>query len=518
MPNTKRFAILLFFGFLIHALIISKLIYYYLSPLTYNSYNTQPKHKHQIIDRNNIVLASTNTLYSAYIDPTDSDMQTVLAKLEHALPDLDLAKIISRWDQKTRFIWLERHIENPSTLEQLAIPGVHLIQDTKRIYPYSKSAAHLIGFTDCEHIGLAGLEYHFDQHLTTQPLQLTIDIRVQTIVHHLLQEGMEHFQANAANAILININTGEILAYVSLPSYDTHNPVPNSDDTQEHSPLFDRNALGVYEFGSVLKVSNLAFALNSNKYNLSTSINIPAYIHYGRFKISDFGDNNPKNISLLNAFLRSSNKANALLALELGSQPQRAFLEQLGYFSPINLSFTIAKSLFPKKWSIGTTITSSFGYGIAISSLHLIQGFARLITGRKIELSLIKTNDNKIFDQFLPKHVSEQVQYALRQCVLVGYAKKAGVDKLFVGAKTGTANLLDKKGKYLEGKNRVTAIAGFPLLSTNELHKEQFALVVCLENPKASKETFGFATAGWIAAPIAKNIIEKIAPILGIYK
>lgn len=519
-------------GLTLNLLICAKLIHHYFNPTTliFNDYT--PTYKYSIMDRNGVSLVNTTTLYSAYLDPAYIDnLSQTLDKLAPFVPNLDFARIIAQYDPRSRFIWLARHVPNPEQLESLNLPYLNLISDPKRLYPYKQITAHLLGFTDSDQNGLSGLEYHLNDQLKRNAVRTTIDIKLQTIIFNTLKAGLEQFQAKAGNALLINIHTGEILAYVSLPSYDPSNRIISN---QEYDPLFDRNALGVYEFGSVLKITNLAFALESGFYTLDDKVSIPAHLQYGRFKISDFQHHQARTLTVLETLLLSSNKGNALMALQIGSEKQKEFFEKLGYFDPLaDIPLVVAKTLKPKVWSKGTTITASYGHGIAMTGLHLLQGFARILTGKKIRLSLIKKdmcsnfesekdykkeNNKTNFEQILNQKTAREMQFAVRECVQNGFAKKAGVNGLFVGGKTGTANLLNEKGKYVEKQNRVTILAAFPLLSSNHLHKDQFALLVCVERPQASAQTFGFATAGWIAAPIAREIIKKIAPILGIFE
>lgn len=512
--SVSRLVMLLLFGILVNILIVARLISYYMKQDEKMVPSVPALCKLPIFDRNYTPIAFSTQLYSAYIDPSEiDDPEEVLNTLEKKIPELDITKIKKQWSSDKRFIWLARYLDNPEVFENLGREDIFVIQDIKRVYPQNNTCAHIVGFVDVDQKGLSGVEYRHDKKLEKESVQLSLDTRLQNHLREALMWGMEEYSAKAANGMIINADTGEILAMVTLPDFN-----PNDRKTITKDNIFDRNTLGVYEFGSILKTTTLALALNSRQFRLKDQISIPVYLPYGKYKITDISRNHIGSMSVCDTLVYSSNKGMAIMALQVGQEKQQEMFRLLGYYDQIVLPIPTARSVIPRVWNKGTTITASYGYGFALTPLHVMRGFARLVTGKKVQLSLYKLQHKPVFEEIFPEHMVNDMHYALRQVVLEGSGRKAEVKGIFMGGKTGTANQLSGR-HYVKGNNITTFIGCFPITSDRVEHidKPKYIFMVSLQSPKASLKTAGYATGGQIAAPVAKILLEKIAPLLNIF-
>lgn len=514
MIYINRLFVLLGTGLALNFLILLKLVVIYHKKEPYNASKYILPERYHILDRNDEILAISVPFYSVYIDPSNIyNPDFILETLKKHLQQMDIETIKKKWEKtyntNKRFIWIARHIDNPQVIEQLDLPDVHIVPDIKRTYPQGITAAHLTGMVDVDLNGLAGVEHFSDTRLKSGNIKLTIDARVQSILYKTLLEGMHEFSAKAAQGIIVNAETGDILAMVSLPTFD-----PTDRTTINSKNMFDRNTIGVYEFGSIMKTANLALGLKSGQFKLSTIVHVPPYLPFGRFKIKDIKNNSITSMSVLEGFIESSNKCNALMALAIGEEAQQENFRNLGFFDKFQLGIPIAHPLYPRTWSKGTLITSSYGYGIAVTSLHVARAFARMVTGKKIELRLFDSMPlpDYINDRIFSDDVVKEMHYALQATI-----KKAHVPGLFVAGKSGTANMR-MGSRYIEKYNMTTFVGIFPILSTNPKHegKGKYIIMISLENPTGSK-TGGWITGGQISAPIVKRVIEQIGPILEVY-
>jgi cell division protein FtsI (penicillin-binding protein 3) len=471
--------------------------------------------KADITDRNGVLLATSVATSSCFIDPSSIiDSQETAEKLSElkGLPTKE--KIFDKIKNKRKkFVWLIRHI-SPKIQQQimnLGLPGVFFKKDYKRVYPLGSLFSHIIGACDIDGAGLCGLEKNFDQNLIIKgnnffKLTLSLDLRIQSIIREELLDSIEKYSAEGGNAILMNIN-GEVLAIVSLPDFD-----PNSLQIKMMKQMFNRNTLGVFEPGSVLKIVNVAIALETKKADLNSIFDASVPVKLGRFLIKDFkGKNRP--LTLTEAFVFSSNIAAVKIAQTFGPKIQKMFMEELGLFEKVSLEVPeIGKTIKPKIWHDSTFVTASYGYGISVSPINLLRSVATIIgDGYLVQPTIVKGKflDNKK-QKIISASTSEKVRSLMRAVVKLGTARKAEVEGAQIFGKTGTAYKISKKG-YGNEKNRAritTFIGGFP---TN---KPEYVMIIMLDNPKPVPESFGYATAGWNVTKTAGNIFQKIIPIL----
>lgn len=472
--------------------------------------------KADIVDRNGELLATSLSTASCYIDPSVvidvNETAMKLSKIE-GFPDAEHIKQKLK-DKNKHFVWITRHV-TPQIQEQvvdLGLPGVHFQRDYKRIYIHGNLFSHVIGCSDIDGNGVCGLEKQFSERLfvkTALPKKLvtTLDLRIQQIIYDELSAAIKKFNADGGNAILMSTN-GEVLSMISLPDFEPNNL--KSDSVQN---MFNRNTLGAFEQGSVFKILNTAIALDSGTAKLNSVFDATAPIKVGRFSIKDFkGKNRP--LTLVEAFVFSSNIAMAKIAQNFGSKVQKQYLEKLGMFGKPTIELPeLGHSIVPANWTESTCMTVSYGYGLAVTPLQLLTAVTSIVNdGISVTPTLISGNRSNRSDKIrlVSSQTSEAIRDLMRAVVCFGTGKKADIEGVEIFGKTGTAYKLAGRSYGSDGNRKriTTFLGGFPK------DKPEYMLLVSLDNPSATSETFGYATAGWNIAPTAKNIFERIIPIL----
>lgn len=463
-----------------------------------------------IVDRNGEILATNLKTGSLYAKANQLlDPEEAAQKLSALFPDLSYEALLKKFASQKSFVWVKRNLtpKQQDAVYHLGIPGVYFQQEERRVYPHGSLTSHLLGLTDIDQNGISGLEKTFDFQLKGEKKTLTVslDIRIQHVLHEELKKAIQKFRAIKGNGVLISVETGEVLAMVSLPDFDPNKPIPpNSDVT------FNANTLGVYEMGSIFKTFSFAMALDSEKIGLKDSFDIAKPLRVGRFSITD---HRPKYkvLTVPEIFMYSSNIGTGKIVMEIGPTHQKAFMKKLGFFEPIDLELPeTGRPLLPGQWETAEMITISYGYGLAVTPLHVVRAVAALINGGVLKnLSLVPNPNPDEGIQIIKPKTSNIMRRLLYLGAQKGTAKKARVPGYMVGGKTGSAN---KKiqGGYQKKDHLASAVVAFPMTDP------KYVLLVTLDSPKPTKETFGFATGGWTAAPVAKEVIFRIAPLLGI--
>ncbi|MCY4180925.1 MAG: penicillin-binding protein 2, partial [Litoreibacter sp.] len=395
-------------------------------------------------------------------------------------------------------------------------------------YPIGKRARHVLGGASfgragvhsAEVIGTAGVEKAFDAYLRDPayggaPLELSIDMTIQQAMRRVLYGGMKLMNARGATAVLMKVDTGEVVSMVSLPDFDPNTRPPGllKGDPSD-SPLFNRAVQGVYELGSTFKVFTAAQALELGLVNPSTMLETKGPMRWGRYRIRDFryyGD----EMSVTDVIVKSSNIGTAKMALNIGAKRQRAFLDSLGFFDPTPVELVEAPGahpILPRKWSEISTMTISYGHGMAASPLHLAAGFATMVGGgTKVTPTLVKTENAEKGERIISERTSAQIRQMLHKVVQEGTASFARDTGYLVGGKTGTADKPKREGGgYHKDKVIATFASAFPITSP------EYVLVVTLDEPSENSGKEPRRTAGWTAVPVAAEIIKRTAPLLGL--
>ena len=463
-----------------------------------------------IVDRNGAVLATSVPVMSAFVNPhLLLEPQDAARKIVAALPDQKYDEVREKLEADKSFVWIKRGLSprEHNLVNRLGIPGLEFQAEERRIYPQGAAAAHIMGYASVDNAGLAGIERFFDQQLQSgETLQLAIDLRLQRMVEREIARAVQKFSAIGGTAIVMDATNGEILAMASLPTFD-----PNSAKTITNEALFNRATLGVYEQGSTFKIFNTAMALDSGKVTLDKIYDARESIKIDRFTINDYhGQHRPLTVAEIFKF--SSNIGSAKMALEVGPEGQRAFFDRIGFLKPIPIELgESAAPLYPRHWMKINLMTIAFGHGISVTPLHLASGTAAMINGGiSFKPTLVKrppgTDSGK---RVISTKTSQSMRQLLRMVVTEGTGKNADVPGYEVGGKTGTAEKPGRSG-YREKALISSFVGAFPM------SEPKFVVLVSLDEPKGTKETAGYATGGWVAAPSVKAIIESIVSLYGI--
>lgn len=483
-----------------------------------------------IVDRRGRVLATNIETHSLYAQPQEMiEPKRAAKELVKIFPDLDEARLTKDFSGKRKFIWVKKKI-SPEQLQQvhdIGEPGLLFGPREARLYPNGTLAAHVMGGTSfgregvhaAEVIGTAGVEKQFDEYLRdpangARPLQLSIDMTVQTAAERVLYGGMRLMGAKGAASILMDIHTGEVISVVSLPDFDPNNrPLPPVEGDPDDSPLFNRALQGVYELGSTFKVFTIAQAIELQLVNKSTMINTRGPLVWGKHKIRDFHDYG-KELDVETVLTKSSNIGTARISQMIGAERQREFLGALGMLDTTTIEMPEAsggKPLLPKNWSEISTMTISYGHGLSATPMHLAAAFSTIANGgRKISPTLLKQDGPNYGAQVLSPFVAREMNDMLRKVVTDGTASFGDVAGYSVGGKTGTADKPKARGGYYKDKVIASFASVFPT------DNPRYVLIVTLDEPEIYTMGENRRSAGWTAVPVAAELINRVAPLLGL--
>jgi cell division protein FtsI (penicillin-binding protein 3) len=472
-----------------------------------------------IVDREGHPLARTIDAWTISLHPakvigSKLELARALARL---MPEKDEADYFAMLRSGKPFYYLRRRAP-PKLVEAvnaIGEPGLAIDREPDRLYPQTSLAAHVVGYTDVDGNGTAGVERAFQQRLSdpaarAEPLTLSISSRVQQALENELNAAMTEFSAIGAAGIVMDIHTGEVLAMTSLPQLN-----PNVAGQGSPEARFNRATLGVYELGSTFKPFTVAMAMDSGVIkSFGQMYPCPNELHaYGQV----VHDTHPygRACSVAEIMKESSNIGTAQIADKVGRVRQKAFLKKMGFLDPVAIELKEkGRTLTPgNRWGPFETMTVGFGHAVAVTPLHLASGYATLFNGGifrpatilKVDRSHPAGKGRRVFSE----ETSYKMRALLRLVVTQGTGKKADAPGYRVGGKTGTAEKLI--GGHYSSASVVTSFAGvFPM------DEPRYVMVVMLDDPKATATTYGFHTAGWNVAPVVSRTISRIAPMLGV--
>ncbi len=465
-----------------------------------------------IVDRNGVLLATSLATASLYANPRHIlDAGEAAHQLTRLLPGLDSAEVESKLTSNRGFVWLRRHLtpRQQYAVNRLGIPGLYFQREERQVYPHGRLLSHVLGFVGVDNRGLAGVENSFDETLrqSTSALQLSLDVRLQHIVRQELQAAMTNFGAIGAAGIMLDVHSGEVLAMVSLPDFDPNNPGVGPVEA-----TFNRNTHGVYEMGSTFKIFTTAIALDTGTATLNSGYDATKPIRISRFVITD---HKPKKrwLSVPEIFLYSSNIGAVKMALDVGTANQKAYLARLGLLRPAAIELPeVGAPIVPSPWGKVHTMTIAFGHGIAVSPMQLVSAVAAIVNGgimRPATLIRRGPGERDPGVRVISTVTSERMRRLLRQVVAQGTGRKAAVKGYMVGGKTGTSEKVGARG-YRRKALLSSFVGAFPM------DDPRYVVFALLDEPRGTTRTYGYATGGWVAAPIVGRTIARAAPLLGV--
>ena len=453
-----------------------------------------------IYDRNENIISASIPAKDLFINPKKLlNPKISKEKLKKIFPERNF----SQFDTLKSYRLIKKYISRSEEIEikKIGEPGLVIESTTRRVYPQNNLFSNVTGFLSKHGKAQSKIEKNFDKFLSEgNDLNLTLDLKIQNIVHEELSYGMKSFNSKSAASIVINVNNGEVLSLVSLPDYNPNYP-------SMIGPYAENNLItsARYEMGSTLKTFTVASAINA-KVNINDTffdVTNPYFISKNEIKdIIKF--DKPQNIS--NIFINSSNIGSIKLFDYLGLDWQKSFFELVGLKDETKIhGLKSIKNKFPKIWDQNSGRSLSFGYGASITPISLVRSFSTLVNGGyKINLSLIK---NEIIqkEKIIDLSVSQEINKLLHSVVELGTGRYAKVEKLEIGGKTGTTRKI-KDGKYSD--DVITSFIGiFPI------DNPQYLVFVLFDEPNSKNTNHNFY-GGNTAAPVFSKIVSRIYPIL----
>ena len=517
--NRVAFIFLIIFFFII--LYSTRVIYLSSKTLQNNTFKINIISRADITDRNGAYISKSVFTSNVGIDPNlVKDKKKLLLKLKYTFPNKDSEELKKKIYGK-KFFYIEKKII-PQRYQQIKLLGeksIRLEQKITRVYPDKNLFSHVVGQIDDDNNGISGIEKSFDKTLKDgrDRLALTLDKEIQFIIRNELLNAQKIFKNVGGAGILMNINNGEILSLVSLPDFNLNSRKDISDIN-----YINRATKGVYELGSVFKSFTIAAGLN---YDLISPedmfFNLKKKLRCGGRTISEYDENLPKDLSVEDILVHSSNIGSVKIGQIVGKEKLETFLKEIGILRQLNFDIEETGKPLPFKWRDCKLKTVSYGHGITTTPIQLAKGYAILANGGyDVKPTLIKEKFyNLQKKRILNKDVSNQINKMLRKVVTEGTATLSDVEGYEVAGKTGTAQIVEN-GFYTRKKINTFASV-FPSSDP------KFVLVILLEDTKLSKDYVykyrnkpgsykgtPFNTAGWTSVEISGKIIDKIGPIL----
>jgi cell division protein FtsI (penicillin-binding protein 3) len=463
-----------------------------------------------LLDRNGELLARDLPVADLYARPKALDDRNDAARGLAQATGASAVRLEQEFAGKHPYVLVARRLtpDAEDRVMHLGLPGLEFDPAEKRYYPQGYAAIQVLGATDPDGNGVSGLELGLDRTLKAAgtSVALSLDMRVQYALSREVESARQEFGARGAGGIVLNVRTGEILAMTSLPDSQSD---AASLALSGADPLRNRMAADDYELGSVFKIFAFALAMEDHTTRLDEQFPVGNGFKIGRFTIHD-AEHMPPMLAARDILARSSNPGTAQIALRSGAARQRQFLESLGLLAPVNSEIPERREpQYPDHWGETETATIGFGHGISVTPLAFVTAAAAIVNGgRRIVPTFLKHPEDGRGAQLIKPETSAIMRGLLRYVVTDGTGKKADVAGYDVGGKTGSAEKNDH-GRYVAHKLLTSFCAVFPI------DDPRYLVFVMLDEPHGTKETLGFALAGYTAAPLAGKVIARIAPMLG---
>ena len=472
-----------------------------------------------IVDRNGTPLARTIDAWSIGIHPRQiiNDRGELAERLAQLLPDHDRAWYDRVLRSGANFVYLARRAmpELVERMNALGEPAIAFAREPERLYPQSTMAAHVLGFLDYDGRGMSGMERVLDSTLTnpalrSSPVALSIDARVQAAMESELGAAMLTFQARGGAGVVLDVDTGEVVSMVSLPVFN-----PNRVKGATQDELRNNVTQSVYELGSTFKPITMATAIETGVVtSMARRFDATHPLEVGRFTIHDERGDPKRWLNIPETLIYSSNVATARIADELGPERLQTMFRNLGFDTRPDIELKEkGRPLWPRYWARTTTMTTAYGHGIAITPLQLANAYATLVNGGTWRpTTLLKVGSGHEVAagrRVISEATSARMRQLLRLIVLKGTGRKGDAIGYRVAGKTGTGEVASAGG-YDRSRNVATFVAAFPI------DRPRYVVLAMLDSPIGTKETGGWKTAAWNAAPVVGRVVSRVGPMLGV--
>jgi cell division protein FtsI (penicillin-binding protein 3) len=492
-----------------------------------------PANRGRVLDRNGLILATSVVAQSVWAIPEDIDLSHPKLPEMAKLLELPVAELKRRLNTDKSFVWVRRQVDEPIALKvkALDIKGVYLRKEYKRQYPEGEAAAHVVGFTNVEDVGQEGVELIFNQQLSGkagsrrvikdrlgrviedvrevvppvdgQDLQLSIDSKIQFFAFQKLREAVEQHKAKAGSVVVIDVQTGEVLALANYPTYN-----PNRRENLSGEQLRNRALTDTFEPGSTMKPITVAMAMEAGRINPQTIIDTsPGRYAMGGFTITD--THNYGVLTVEGVIQKSSNVGALKIAQKMSPQEMWDAFTALGYGQKPRIEFpgAVPGRVRPwKSWRPVEQATMSYGYGLSASLFQMVHSYTAFAhDGSIIQPTMLKNSEaavgRKVFSAETAAAVRKMLQMAAGPG---GTGQKAQTVGYSVGGKSGTARKQMGKG-YAANKYRSWFTGMAPI------DKPRIVVGVMVDEP-SNGQYYG----GLVAAPVFSETVQQALRILGV--
>ena len=478
----------------------------------------------EIVDRNGVPLARAFPAYSLWFNPDAlgeggaplvRPPEDVARELKAIFPELDEAKLARQFAQG-RQGYIRRRVlpEDANRVQDIGELALEMPTETDRHYPQGSMGAHVLGYVGADGKGRVGMEQVLDARLADPaqrgtPVPLSIDVRVQGALEDELARGMMLNDAQGAAGIVLDVDSGEVLALASLPEFD-----PNRIDARGASLMFNRVTNQVYELGSTFKPLTVAAAIDAGVVRDFGKRWDASPVKVGRFTITDSHDLG-STLNVAETLIHSSNTVSARIADAMGPERMRRTMMDLGFNQRPEIELP-AKGfpLWPRgEWARLTNMTVAFGHGIAVTPLHLASAYAAMVNGgiyRPATMHRLAPGEAPKGRRVFKASTSSRMRQLMRMIAVYGTGRNADAPGYRVGGKTGSAEKPGGAAGYKKTALVSTFAAAFPM------DRPRFVIIVMLDEPKGTVASSFQRTAAWNAAPIVGRLVPRIGPILGV--
>lgn len=475
-----------------------------------------------IVDRNGEPLARTMDAWSIAVRPSKliGDPRELARKLHEIFPDEAEDALYAKLTGKG-WAYLRRRAlpEQVAAVNALGEIGIEFPREKERLYPQRTLAAHVLGFAPkADGTGGMGVEAAFNDRLTDpaqrgKPFAISIDSRVQAALESELYAQMVAQSAKGAGGIVLDANTGEVIAMASIPVFDPNKLKSYPNAKCSESPRCNHMVQARYELGSTFKPLSIGAAMDRGVVtSMAKRYDATEPLQVAGFRIKD---DHPMRrwLNVPETLVHSSNIATARIADELGAEPLQHLYRELHFDQRPAIELKErAKGIWPGSWGRITTMTASYGHGIAVTPLHLASAYAALVNGgiwRPATLRKLEPQEAPQGRRVFSAATSARMRQLLRMIVAEGTGRSADAKGYRVGGKTGSAEK-PEEGRYNKSSLVTTFASAFPM------DNPRFVVLAMMDEPKGNAETFGLRTAAFTAAPVVKRVIERAAPMLGV--
>ena len=478
----------------------------------------------EITDRNGIPLARAFPAYALWFNPEAlgeggtrlvREPTVVAAKLKAIFPDLNEKAVAAQFAAgKQGYIRRRVLPEEANRVQEIGELALEMPTETDRHYPQGSMAAHVLGYVAADGDGRVGMEQVFNKHLSDPatrgtPIALSIDSRVQGALEDELRRGMKLVQAQGGAGIVLDVNTGEVLALASLPEFD-----PNKIDARGEKLMFNRVTNQVYELGSTFKPLSVAAAIDAGVVRDLGRRWDATPVKAGRFRIKDSHDMGA-TLNVVETLIHSSNTVTARVVDELGPERMRRYMMDLGMNERPYIELP-AKG-FPiwpgEKWPRLRSMTVGYGHGIAVTPLHLASAYAAMVNGgiwRPATLKKLGPGEAPKGRRVFKASTSSRMRQLLRAISIYGTGRNADAPGYRVGGKTGSAEKPGGSAGYRRTALVSTFAAAFPM------DRPRYVVIAMLDEPRGTVASSYQRTAAWNAAPIVGRLVPRIGPLIGV--